>query len=113
MATTLTVTPIDRDGIAGLLSGGDLAGNNFPNSGNAFIEVTNASGGAITVTIPIVPTIDDQPVDARVVSVPNGERRIIGPFPMGTYNDSNGRVNFTLSVAGVTVGVGVFTLTPE
>lgn len=72
--------------------------------------VTNGGGSSINVTI------DDpgstSPANATafnpdvVVAVPNGQTRLIGPFPVNRFNDANGLVAVSYSgVTTVTVGV--------
>lgn len=97
-ATPLTVTPITRAGIAGALSAANADGHTISNPAERmFLEVVNGGGSSIDVTIDIVPTVDGQSVSDRVVSVPAGERRIIGPFPANIYNNSDGNVTVTFS----------------
>lgn len=85
--------------------------DSFKNNGRCLLHVKNASGSPITVTI------DDprssQPVGATafnpdvVVTVPatTGDR-IIGPFPVGRFNDDNGAINLVFSaVTSVTAAV--------
>ena len=84
-------------------------GDEFPNIGREFLEVINGGGGSINVTLVTTGTVDGEPIADRVVAVPNGERRRIGPFPTGTYNAADGNVD--VSYSGVTsVTVGVFRL---
>src|SRR6478672_3621863 len=106
----LTVTPITRAGIAGTLAAAAGGGDSFANNGQVYVEVVNGGGSPITVSIAISASIDGISVPARTVSVTNGQRRLIGPFPTGQYNDANGLVQLTYS--GVTtVTVGAFQLT--
>lgn len=64
-----------------------IAGNAFSKPG--FGDVSSADS-AETVTIPGSGT--------------NGGRCIVGPFPSGRFNDSNGKANYTLDVStGMTV----------
>lgn len=68
------------------------------NDGKMFLHIDNGGGGASVVTIV------SQKVDAglaladRIVSVPAGEERMIGPFPPAIFNDANGLVNVTFDV---------------
>lgn len=109
----LTVTPISRSGAVDTLVAAAGGGDEFVNSGNQFVDINNASGGAITVNAVVVPTVDGQTVPVKSISVPAGARRKFGPFPIGLYNNATtGRVSLTYS--GVTsLTVGVFSLVPE
>lgn len=100
----LTVTTITRAGVdapVAAAAGGDV----FTNTGREFVEVANAAGASITVTV--ATTIDGTSVTPISVTVPaTTGRRKIGPFPPGTYNNSAGQVALTYSaVTSVTVGV--------
>lgn len=103
---TLTAQTISRAGLEPVLAAADVAGDDFVNTGLEFVEVVNGSGSDVTVTLDIQSTVDGQAVTDRTVTVTAGERRIIGPFPTGTYNDSEGKMNISYSaVTSVTVGV--------
>ncbi len=79
-------------------------GDTFANTGHEFFHVRNGSGAPITVTFDIVATMDAQVVTDRAVTVAAGATTIIGPFPTGIYNDTDGRVKATCSdVTTVTV----------
>lgn len=81
-------------------------GDSFPNTGKEIFFVKNGGGSSITVTIPLVATIDGVAAASRTVTVTASATRLIGPFPIGTYNDVNSRVPITYSgVTSVTVGV--------
>jgi len=99
---TLSVQTINRAGIELVAADqpADVAGDKLPNTGNEFIYVHNGGGGGITLTLDIQSTVDGQPVTDRTVSIAAGERKLIGPFPQGTYNDSQGNMN--VGYSGVT-----------
>lgn len=102
----LTATPITRSGITPALAAAGAGGDSWANSGKEFIEVNNAGGAPITVSIAIQGTVDGVAVPARTVVVTNATRRFIGPFQPGFYNDTNGQIQLTYSgVTSVTVGV--------
>lgn len=106
----LTVTPITRAGIPGTLVAAAGGGDTFANTGKEFLEVVNGGGAPITVTIAVPYTVDGITLPGKTVSVTNGQRRLIGPFPSNIYNDP------TLQTVGITysavtsVTVGVFQL---
>lgn len=75
--------------LAGLLDGGLSAVNDtdtFDNDGKTFLEVANASGGALTVTITGQVNLQFGTSATKTVSVPNAETWVIGPFPEKYYN---------------------------
>ncbi len=101
---TLTVTAIDRTGIQVSLAAADVGGDEFANTGREFLVIDNASGVPVTVTAVTQKTIDGEAVADKSISVDAGQREYFGPFPTGTYNDGNDRVQITYSaVASVTV----------
>ncbi|MCP4566480.1 MAG: hypothetical protein GY841_02735 [FCB group bacterium] len=108
---SLTAQQIASSGLSPVLSA-VAASDTFANTGREFIEVANGSGGSINVTIATPKTVDGLDVDDRIVAVPAGESRLIGPFPVGTYSTggvSGGIATVTCSVT-TTVTIGVFTL---
>jgi len=105
--TVITPQQIARTGLASALAQPDLAnGNQFANDGVCFLYVKNG-GAQITVTISTPGTVDGLAIADLVVTVPatTGER-MIGPFPAGIYNQSDGNVYVDWSsVTSVTAGV--------
>lgn len=100
----LTVATVTRAGVdvVGVEPAG--GGDTFANTGYEFVEVNNASGSSITVTLDITKTVDGAAVTDPTVTVADGVTKIIGPFPTSLYNDSNSRVKVTCSATtGVTV----------
>lgn len=103
---TLVVDTITRDGLNPTMVAAAGGGDQFANTGKEFVEVDNADAAPMTATFVTQKTVDGQAVGDRAVTVPAGERRIIGPFDPSVYNDSNGNLQITYSaVTSVTVGV--------
>lgn len=103
----LTVNTIDRagNGLADANTAAGAGGDSFANSGREFVLVFNGSGSPITITAPTPQTVVGLAVADETYTIPAGARHFIGPFPPGTFNDANGRVNFTYSgVTSLTVG---------
>lgn len=79
-------------------------------SNNAAVMVTNASGAPINVTIQTPATAAGLAVEERIVAVPAGATKLIGPFPREIYGQPSGadkgRVYIDYSAqASVTRGV--------
>ena len=75
--------------LAGLLKPALAAVNltdTFDNDGKTYLEVNNASGGAITVTITGQVNLQFGTSATKTVSVPAGEVFVIGPFPEKYFN---------------------------
>lgn len=72
----------------------------FTNDGRTFLHVKNTNGAARTVTLVVSKTVDGQTVTNPTVTIPadTGDK-IIGPFPKGYYNQSDGMVYFNVSAA--------------
>ena len=96
--TALTVTEITRAGIAGSLSAANVDGHSVVNDGRTFLEVVNGGGSPITVTVQTAATINGLAIADVSVSVTNGQRRLIGPFPKGTFNITSGADTGTVYV---------------
>lgn len=100
---TLTKQALSRAGLNPTLSTLGTS-NDFANNGKIFLYIKNASGGARTVTLDIQQTVDSQAVTDRTVAIPDGEFRLIGPFPIAAYNDGSGNCNFSLDSATSVTG---------
>lgn len=102
---TLVVVEVSRAGVdvAGVVPGG--AGDEWPNTGRELIQVSNASGGSVNVTLDLKGTVDGLAITDKVVAVGDGVTKAIGPFPPGWYNDpATGLAKATCSVtSGVTI----------
>ena len=102
---TLTVTTVTRAGVDVAGVAADALGDEWPNTGQEFIEIKNGGGAGITATLDIKSTVDGAAVTDPTVSIGAGATKIIGPFPTGIYNDSStGRAKVTYSgVTSVTI----------
>ena len=77
--------------------------NDFANTGREFILYTNSSGESKTITVTTEVETVDSPTwgdltksDAENVVV-NGATVVMGPFPVDSYNDSDGMTAFTVT----------------
>lgn len=102
----LTVATITDAGIVPALSA-VTSSDTVADDGTArtYVEVNNAGGGSINVTIPAqvvstnVPGVGAVTIGDIVVAVANGTRKLIGPFTLA-YRNSAG--NVTLNYSGTT-----------
>ena len=108
---TLTVTPITRSGIALPSTAAGASGDVFTNTGKEALIVNNGGGVDTTVTITTPCTVDGLAVGDRTVTVGASATKIIGPFPTGYYNNTDGQVAVACSPYA-SVNVGVIQLTP-
>lgn len=88
--TSLTVTEITSDGVTDTLSAANADGHKFYNDGKTFLEVSNGSGGTITVTIVTPITYLGLAVADKTVAISNGATKFIGPFRPSLYNYTTG-----------------------
>lgn len=108
---TLSVQTIVDSGLTGSLAAVGASDQFIDDgSGRTFIEVANASGSSINVTITAVQTSANVPgvgvvtVSDIVVAVGNGVTKKIGPFTTA-YRNSTGYVTVTCSAtSSVTIG---------
>ena len=63
-----------------------------------WIEVLNASGGDLTLTIQTTATLDGLPVADRTFLLTDGRRLMVGPFAPSLYNHADGTVWIDFSV---------------
>lgn len=111
----LNPVTLSRAGAVDALSAASAGGDAIVgNTGKEWLEVNNGGGSPITVTLtyPATTLVDGQAPAAKTVVVAAANRRKIGPFPPGLWNDVNGKVQIAYS--GVTtVTVGAFRMNPE
>jgi hypothetical protein len=83
------------------------ASDEFPNDGRTYVHVKNGGGSSDNVTFNSQQPCNQGADHDIVVAVPNGQERIIGPFPADRFNDpTTGRVVMTHSFqTSVTVAV--------
>mgnify|MGYP000143141154 CR=1 FL=1 len=106
----LPVNSVSRAGLseASLFNACTAGGDLLPNDGRQWVEIINASGGAITVTANGY--IDGANVAVKTYSIPATTGRFkIGPFPPGTFNNASNQVSLTYS-AVTTLTIAAFTL---
>jgi len=108
----LATQSIVRAGLAPAYAAAAGGGDTFAPGSNVFLQVKNASAGAITVTV-VTPRTDalGNAVADNTISVPatTGDR-MIGPFPAEFYADpTTGLANVTYS-ASASLTVGAFAL---
>lgn len=86
----LAVQTIVEGGLNMAMTAAHADGHKFPNKGKEKIRVLNGSGGSINVTIATGKTVQGLAVADKVVAVPAGETRFIGPFNSDLYNQPSG-----------------------
>lgn len=101
---TLSVQQADRAANAVTLAAASAGGDEFVNTGKEALLIDNGGGSPITVTFATPVTVDGLAVDDLDIDVPDGEMHLLGPFPTGTYNDGDGKVQISYTdVTSVTV----------
>ena len=96
---TLTVDTIVRgSGLLRSTTAASAGGDEFVNDGRVFVAIQNTHIAASrTITFESPKTVDGLAVDELAVAVVQLTTRFIGPFPKGTFNDANGKVQMTYS----------------
>lgn len=93
------LTPVSPDRAQAELAAasGAAGGDEWANDGKTYllIEHTNGAGSTVTLTITTSATVDEEAVADKEISIPAGERHIIGPFPTNIYNDGDGHANIS------------------
>jgi len=101
---TLTVQEVARTGLAPTYGAAAGGGDAIPNDGRTMLHIKNGGGASINLTVVTQATVLGNAVADDVIAVPNGQERMVGPFPPGVYNDVNQLVQLTYSgVTTVTV----------
>lgn len=116
--TLLAVIPLTIDGVtpADAVIPDSVNGNDFPNNGKQFLSVENNSDDtALVLTLQTYPkgtTPGGLTVSDKVINMPFGTKKLIGPFPPSLYNDATNRVQFNCNVSADIV-VKVLQLTAD
>lgn len=75
------------------LTAATLGGDDFENDSKTILEVANGAGGDLALTIKGQRTLPTGVDPTKVITVPAGETRLVGPFPAAIYSrDSDGHV---------------------
>lgn len=111
---TVQSPALGASGAALTFASATSAGDSFPNTGSEIVHIIN-TGAAKVVTFDSPNTCSfgaaaasahDQAVSIPPVASAPDNRKQIGPFPTGRFNDGNGRVQITYDDAsGVTIAV--------
>lgn len=99
--TAIPITKVTDAGVAApAQTNSDLTNGQYLafNDGRVILEVISTDAGAQTVTIETPGTVGDLTVSDRVIAVPAGATRVIGPLPPAVYNQADGTVNVNPSV---------------
>lgn len=108
---TLAVAKLNRNGVDPAGVAAAALGDDFVNTGKEAVLLENGSGAPINVTFETPGTVDGLAIADKVVAVPAGGARVVGPFPPSAYNDAQGKVKMTYSdVTTLTVKVLQFPL---
>lgn len=103
---TVNFQQIVRTGLEQTYAAAHADGSKFANDGRTFLHVKNGAGAPITVTVQTPGTVDGLAIADQAIVVTNAEERMIGPFPPGIYNQSDGMVYADYSsVTTVTIAV--------
>jgi hypothetical protein len=103
----LTVQKAVLTGVAPTFVAAAGGGDTFVNDGETYLEVKNAGGSGITVTVSAQSACNQGTLHDSVTTVPatTGDR-VIGPFNTTRFNNSAGSCSITYSgVTSVTVAV--------
>ncbi len=109
--TDLTPQVITKDGIVPAFASAAAAGNMWKNTGKEYIQVINASGSSINVTVTTPATVVGLAIEDKVVAVAAGVEKKLGPYEPGYFNQpvgatDAGKIYVDYSVeTSITVGV--------
>lgn len=110
---TLTTQKIARAGVAPTFAAAAVGGDRFTPGHYTYLEIKNAGGSPVTVTVAATAKVDNDIALANTtVSVPATTGDIkIGPFPPRDYLATDGSGLADITYSGVTsVTIGVFSL---
>lgn len=103
----LTVLDCSREGAVLGLAGAAAAsagGDEWPNTGREVLIVTNTDADPHDVSVAVQAEPDGKEVTERLVTVAAGTSKVLGPYPVNEYSDSDGLGQITYSaVTGMKV----------
>lgn len=88
--TALASQQVITTGLGATYTAANVDGHMFAPGDNRVLHVVNGGGSSINVTVQAEYTRDGLALPDRVVAVPNGEDRFIGPFDRETYAQRSG-----------------------
>jgi hypothetical protein len=89
--TALTPTSVVYTGVAQPNTTAAIAdGHKFVNGGNVWLEVANASGGDLTLTVQTQATYLGFAVADHTVTIATGTTKLVGPFSTSVFNVGSG-----------------------
>lgn len=101
-STALTVQTLSSAGGSEAHVAANADGNYVQdNDGNIYLDLSNHNGSTVNVTVHYNDsmTVDGQPIENVVISVPDGVSYWAGPYPPNAFNDENNRLQITYSDA--------------
>lgn len=102
--TAITSQTISLAGLKVAHAAANASGSTVVNTGKTMLSVVNADSGPITVTVDSPTPCSQGATHDVAVSVSAGTTQLIGPFPIGRFNDSDGNIAVTFSaVDSVTI----------
>lgn len=102
--TAITSQTISLTGLNATHAAANASGSTVVNTGKTFLSVINADSAAMTITIDSPTACNQGSTHDVAVSVSAGTTQLIGPFPIGRFNDSDGNLAVTFSaVDSVTI----------
>lgn len=101
---TLNVQDIVLTGLAPSYAAASATGDDFVNDGRTFLHVKNGGTVSIDVTVDSVVPCNQGFNHDVIVSIAAGAEKMVGPFDVERFNDSDRKVKVTYSdVTSVTV----------
>jgi hypothetical protein len=98
--STRTAQVVSLSGLSPVFTAAEAGGDEFATSGRDFLHVKNGHTSPQTVTVNSQVPCNQGADHDVVVAVPNGEERLIGPFPKPRFDDPAEKVQ--ISYSGVT-----------
>lgn len=98
--TAITSQTIVLAGLKPTYAAANASGSTIVNTGRTFLACVNAGSAATTVTVDSLVVCNQGTDHDAVVSVTGATTRMIGPFPIGRFNDASG--NAAVSFSSVT-----------
>ena len=106
--TVLTGLDIDTPVLVNATEAGDLC----PNDGSTFLFFENGATQQVVVTVNSIKACSHGQDHNSITTVPTDERRMIGPFDRGRFNNAAGKLEITYGGAVLLFKVKAVTVKP-
>lgn len=94
---TVSAQQVSTAGITPTYNSASGGGDKFPAGDDIEVEIVNGSGGSLTATFTTPGNVGGNAIADLAITVADGARKKVGPFPRSIYGDADGLVSVAWS----------------